>query len=282
MLRILKVSLIDWCYRRDCNTPEEWQSTVTDISSALQESAADVCVIERNSHDWHQDFAENFTDQEYSISFVDTANLDSRLNIRGGTTVLFKKTSALTMEIADSIQLSSSQPQFDGGQPTSVPVIKVNGINIAIGCMPQNLGRELSVQQMYHYNDFLRLFWSKSVGQNIVAVPIWDKYQNRYDIHVWQTQLRDAVHDDRQLIDFVREGSNIVMVEMFQEYHKEHCVIPQAFMTQIRVYDRRINPLSICSNIPGLAVTVHELTTKIKQVNDTSFLKYFTLEHKSF
>lgn len=282
MLRILKVSLIDWCYRLGRCDAQDWAPLTDSIQSALIESSADVCVIERNSLDWHQDFCRYFGNTEYSMVFIPTAMLDTRLNIQGGTTALIRKNTTLSIALDASIELPSAKPQFDGGQPTSIPVISVNGIRVAIGCMPQNLGREMSVTQMYQHNDFLRSFWGDGSGQDIVAVPVWDKDANCYDIHVWQTRLRDAVADDRVLIDFIREGNTIGIVEMFQDYHKEHCVIPQAFMTQLGVINPGVNPLTVCSNLPGLSVTAHDLHTEIHRLKSTSFVKYFTLNHPSF
>ena len=214
--------------------------------------------------------------------FTPTAMLDTRLNIQGGTTALIRKNTPLNIALGASIELPSAKPQFDGGQPTSIPVISVNGIRVAIGCMPQNLGREMSITKLHQHNDFLKSFWGDGSGQDIIAVPVWDPDANRYDVHVWQTRLRDAVLDDREVIDFVREGNTIGIVEMFQDYHKEHCVVPQAFMTQLRVTKPRVNPLTVCSNLPALTVTAHDITAQIDRVSDTSLVKWFEFDHPSF
>ena len=283
MLRILKVSLIDWCYRSDMpKDAQDWAPFVNTLGEALVESQADICVIERNSFDWHQDFIRYFGHTEYSVVFINTAQLDSRLGIQGGTTLLIRKNTSHNVALGTSLDLPSAKPQFDGGQPTSIPVITVNGVQIAIGCMPQNIGREFSIQQLHQYNDLLRAFWGRGSDQDIVAVPVWDNISNRYDIHVWQTRLRDAVADDRILIDFVREGNTICIVEMFQEYHKEHCVIPQAFMAHVKVHKLKINPLHICSNIPGIGISAFDIKTKIAEVNNTSMVQCIELTHPSF
>jgi len=282
MLRILKVSLIDWCYRLNRRDGQQWAPFIHTLNTAIAECQADIAVIERNSFDWHQDFIRYFGHAEYSEVFINTAQLDSRLGIQGGTTLLIRKNTSHNIELAESLNLPSAKPQFDGGQPTSIPVITVNGIQIAIGCMPQNLGRECSIQQLHQYNDFLRGFWGDGSNQDIIAVPVWDADANYYDVHVWQTRYRDAVNDDRAVIDFTRQDSTISIVEMFQEYHKEHCVIPQPFMTQLRLHKPRINPLRVCSNIPGITVTLHDVQTKIDRVSDTSLVQCIELDHMSF
>lgn len=280
MIRVLKISLIDWCYRIRQRDRSGWRRFSQDLESALLATNTDVCVIERNSYDWHLDFLHHVPLNNYTSGFVDTALLDSRLNIRGGTTVLIHQRRQ-DISIQPSLTLPSARAQFDGGQPTSIPVIAVNGIRIAIGSMPQNLGRETPPAVLGTHDQLITTFWPGGAGQDILAVPVWDADADRYDVHVWQLKLSDALQDDQTVIDFLTESNTITMVEMFQEYHSQ-LNQDSLFPVKLRYYTPRVNPMRICSSIAELEVTQVDVPTPIAGVNRTSLIGCFELNHLLF
>lgn len=274
-LGILKISMIDWCHTTGRKHESEWALLTNAILEEFNNkgNSLDMVVIERVSDYYYDDFLLNFRVDGFDCHFVQTTFSDPRCGAIGGTIFV---TQNKDIKITGSIDLPSSRPQFDNGQPGKLATFEYAGCEFIIGCCPQNLGRDGDDPQPYL--DIVDNFWGKRpiAGEpSILPVAVWDEYENRYDIHVWQLNIEDAMRDDEMINSYMHNHTApvLTLVEGLGQGTGEINQTPIASVIKYRV-----NPMVMYTNSPSTFTVTHTAPlAPFPNVNDTSLQEYISI-----
>lgn len=278
-LNILKVSVIDWCYRLGRRTRWEWMDLEIVLSNIIEKHTdIDYIFLERVSKCWYSDFIKYVDIKGYTHTFVETANVDKRIMKKGGGSCILIKEGNNTK--FRKFTLPSSRPQPDGGQPSKIVSFNWNDINVLIGCMPQNLGRD-GLKEVDYWYASIEKFWGDGCNTDCVVVPIYDEELKEYDYHHWQTSQTDAILDDKYIANLSKQNKSILLIEEFGVFHGEdeyYDVDMDHLRTHYPITKKKVNTLNVYST-EDINVFDEEVEN-IPRVTDTSFVKLIKLEYK--
>jgi len=267
-INILKISMIDWCYRIDRRQAQSWNELNAFLASQLE---LDVCFIERCSKDWYSDFVKYFDNQNYNTEFLVSSENDTRLS-QGGTCVITRKTAQNFIKFHSCLKLPSGKPQFDGGQPSRIHVFEYSGCIFLLGCMPQNLGRDGISKD--NYLDLISKFWGDGCETDVFPVAVYDKDLKLYDVHMWQLNLQDAINDDKFLDKYISESTKPV-ISLVEQFGIGTDVVQLQSIETIK--QPKINCVIVYSNNPETFSVTTSDVDKVPRVSDTSFVKHISV-----
>ena len=247
MLNLLKIEMIDWCYRRDTDD-REFNHIAEKVIENFEKLNIDACCIERVSRDWATSFMQQIDRRKYLLNFHKTTigNL-----VEGGSVSIRRSTPACcTIDHIDTITLPSSKPQPDGGQPGCLHVFEWNEYKFIMGCMPQNLGRDGTRNfDKQKYFDVIDQFWpNRKDSIDILPIAIWHEPHNTYQIHVWQLDIEDAIADDKFLNNYIKNSKKTV-VSLVEEFGKNTGVVDVPLNQRIDSTNK--NSILVYTNNPG-------------------------------
>lgn len=292
-LGILKISMIDWCHIPGSKSTDKWQLLTDAIMKEFENATKplDLVFIERVNESYFNDFLGYLTyclDYPYSsgykfsyrkltINFVQSTFTDKRMGEVGGSIVISNNNE---VTLTDSIDLPSSKPQFDNGQPGKLLTFTYADCEFIIGCVPQNLGRDGDSEQPYI--DVLDHFWPNRAGEetpSIFPVAVWDEGADLYNIHVWQTHLYDAIQDDEAIETYMhtRPLPLLTLVEGLGDGTDvmTHYQIASILMPGV-------NPMAMYTNSPGTFTITHkDRNAAIPEVSSDSLVQYISINIKN-
>ena len=292
-LGILKISMIDWCHMPGSKQHDRWH-LLTDVIMQEFENTTnplDLVFIERVNESYFNDFlvylthcldypqssGYKFSYWKLKINFVQSTFTDKRMGEVGGSIVISKNNE---VKLTDSIDLPSSKPQFDNGQPGKLLTFTYANCEFIIGCVPQNLGRDGDAERPYI--DMLDHFWTDRQGEmtpSIFPVAVWDEGAGRYNIHVWQTHLSDAIQDDEAIETYIytRTLPCLTLVEglgdgtdVITHYQIASIIMPH------------VNPMVMYTNSPDTFTITHkDRHAVIPEIPGDSLVQYISINIKN-
>jgi len=292
-LGILKISMIDWCHVHASKSNNRWQLLTDVIMQEFENNTnpLDLVFIERVSESYYDDFlmflawsldypyssGYKFTYWKLKIDFVQSTCTDGRMGEVGGSIVISKNNK---VTLTDSIDLPSSKPQFDNGQPGKLLTFAYANCEFIIGCVPQNLGRDGESEQPYI--DEIDQFWSNRQGEatpSIFPVAVWDEGTSRYNIHVWQTRLSDAIQDDK-LIEMYMHTRTLPLLTLVEGLGDRTDVITHYQVASILMPG--VNPMVMYTNSPDTFTITHkDRNAAIPEVSSDSLVQYISINIKN-
>lgn len=201
MLKILKARLIEWLYQ-----PGDAGFTSNNISPErylkdLLMHEADCIFIEQSNYHVYQEL-EKLCPSGYQKQFIKTSDAD----IPCGTIAISKRYIK-----TESIKLPSHKKNLDAGNPTIIPTFTIGNQLFLIGTMPQNIHVNLDKQEINQLNTLLEKVWNGAKDSDILAIPVWDKYNNKYDVHTWLKSIPTI--DYEYVFDYIVETNAIGIID---------------------------------------------------------------------
>lgn len=274
-LKVLKASIIDWCYRVGRRDEFEWSEFGDAIKDNIDTHNPDYIFLDRVSKCWYADFIKYCSFPDYENTFIATADIDKRLGEnKGGSTILIKRGNTKKFR---RLKMPSSKGQMDGGHPTNVLYFKWKDKEIFVGGMPQNLGRDGT--DLNGYWDLLEKFWGDGCETNAIMVPIWDKDLGLYDYHFWQIDGNDAITDDKYIVNKIQDMDVIMIIEEFGNYDGLHYDVDLSiFKTNYPIRKPKVNKLNVFAS-SNIDVSHHDIGL-LPRMNKSSFINIIHLKDK--
>lgn len=255
ILKILKINYVDWTYRGRENHTEHY-----DLIQALNDIQFDICVIERVSKIWADLFIDICDDDSLDSYFISTANIDLRLAYTAGSLIISKTNNLINDP--GKIQLPSSKPQSDAGNPSYIPKFNIGNHEILFGQMPQNIARDESAETIQNYTEFLTPTFSGANESDILLIGVYNSRFKEYEVHSWQILAKDAKNDDLFVFDYVKNNYAIAIIETLNYWHpKKSSISPEItnFITQEIYTETNRDPVMGVTDCVGIDIVSYPL-----------------------
>lgn len=254
-IKIFKINYVVWTDRGD----ERNQYKNTQQNHLIEELKSidfDVCLIERVSNHWADKFINLWQNEfETEICFLPTANIDVRLGYTGGSIIISKQKELL--KNIGTLELPSSKPQTDAGNPVLIPKFTIGETEILVGQAPQNISRELSQNDIDKYLSVVVPLFPGAEDSDLIMIGTYNDRHHEYEIHTWQIKPEDAIMDDKFLIDYIKSNRCVGIVETlnFWDYKSDYKRLKTNFYFQETYEENMRDPVDVYTDCNYLKIS---------------------------
>lgn len=275
-LKLFKINYVDWTYRGLNRSQKHEQLELIDCLANIE---FDICIIERVSRAWADTFLNECDPcHEAEKWFVRTANIDNRLGYTAGSLIISRRKNIV--KNVGKIQLPSSKPQTDAGNPTYVPKFRIGETEILVGQMPQNLARDISKKEIDNYLDVIEKTFPDAMHSDLMMVGVYDKFHHEYDIHTWQINPMDAKHDDNFILNYIKNNWCIGIIETLNFWERDAQLNEEPMNFEFcEIYEESMkDPVTVCHDCINLEIKSYPIELNSKHMHKSSVIRMFEIK----